>query len=243
MAESPPSTPLLEIEGLRVRYGQVPVVHGLDLVVPEGSIIGLIGPNGAGKSSTLLSIMGVVRSWEGEIRLRGRSLRGRRTENIARSGIALVPEGRHVFADLTVAENLTLGLTARRARDGTGADRERIEALFPVVAEHRDRPAGALSGGQQQQLVIARALLASPDLLMLDEPSLGLAPAVVDDLFATLERIRHDGVTVLIVEQRAQITVGMADRTYVLSSGEFKGILTPADAGDTERMVAAYFGS
>ncbi|MGH2873470.1 MAG: ABC transporter ATP-binding protein [Solirubrobacteraceae bacterium] len=243
MAEPPASVALLEIQALRVRYGPVPVVHGLDLVVPEGSIIGLIGPNGAGKSTTLLSIMGAVRSWDGDIRLRGRSLRGRRTEEIARSGIALVPEGRHVFADLTVGENLSLGLTARRGRAGADEDRERIEALFPVVAEHRDRPAGALSGGQQQQLVIARALLASPDLLMLDEPSLGLAPAVVDDLFATLERIRLDGVTVLIVEQRAQITVGMADRTYVLSSGELRGTLTPADAGDTERMVAAYFGS
>lgn len=243
MTEPAPTPALLEIEALSVSYGPVPAIHRLDLVVPEGAIVGLIGPNGAGKSTTLLSVMGAVRSWRGDIRLRGRSLRGRRIEDIARSGIALVPEGRHVFADLTVAENLSLGLTARRGRTGADADRERIETLFPVVAEHRHRTAGALSGGQQQQLVIARALLASPDLLMLDEPSLGLAPAVVDDLFAALERIRQDGVTVLIVEQRAQITVGMADRTYVLSNGELKGILTPSDADDTERMVAAYFGS
>jgi branched-chain amino acid transport system ATP-binding protein len=185
----------------------------------------------------------VVRSSAGEIRLRGRSIRGLRPEQIARSGIALVPEGRRIFAELTVEENLRLGLSARSSRAGTTEALEEVYTLFPIMRESRRRSAGVLSGGQQQQLAIARALVAGPEVLLLDEPSLGLSPTVVDTVFQVLQAIRERGVTVLLVEQRAQRTVAFADRTHVLSNGELRMTLTPADSDDTGRMVAAYFGS
>ena len=235
--------PLLEIRGLELRYAGVPAVRGLDFRVGRGEVVGLVGPNGAGKTSTLLAIMGVVAPHKGEILHAGRSLAGLPTDAIVRSGVALVPEGRHIFPELTVDENLRLGLVGRRSRDRADEDIARVAELFPVVREDRDRPAGLLSGGQQQQLAIARALVAQPDLLLLDEPSLGLAPAVVDDVFDALAEIRESGVTILLVEQRAQFAVGFADRTHVLANGELRLTLTPADAQDTARITAAYFGS
>ncbi len=234
---------MLEVEGLEVRYGAVPAVRDLSLEVHEGEIVGLIGPNGAGKSTTLHAIMGLVPPRRGDVRLRGRSLRGRPPERVARAGIALVPEGRRIFAGLTVEENLRLGLAGRRERAGAERDLAAVYELFPVVREFRRRPAGALSGGQQQQLAIASALVARPDVLLLDEPSLGLAPRIVDVVFDALDEIRRRGVTVLLVEQRAQRTVAFADRTYLISNGEIRLALTPADAGDTDRMVAAYFAA
>jgi branched-chain amino acid transport system ATP-binding protein len=235
-------TAALEIEGLEVRYGGIPAVRGLSLRLDEGEIVGLIGPNGAGKSTTLHAIMGLVPTHAGRILLRGTSLTGRTPEDVARSGIALVPEGRRIYASLTVEENLRLGLAARRARDGVEEDLGWVRELFPVVADFAGRQAGALSGGQQQQLAIARALVARPDVLLLDEPSLGLAPQLVDTVFHALASIRERGVTVLLVEQRAQRTVAFADRSYVLANGELTTTLGPQDAGDTERLVAAYFG-
>ena len=234
---------MLEVRDLELRYGSVPAVRGLSFDVGRGEVVGLVGPNGAGKTSTLLAIMGVVPPYRGEILLGGRSLGGRKTEAIVRAGVALVPEGRQIFPELSVEENLRLGLVGRRSRDGAAEDLERVSDLFPVLREARDRPAGVLSGGQQQQLAIARALVARPDLLLLDEPSRGLAPAVVDAVFDALAEIRGSGVTILLVEQRAQFAVGFADRTHVLSNGELRLTLTPADAGDTERMAAAYFGA
>jgi branched-chain amino acid transport system ATP-binding protein len=231
---------VLEVDRLEVRYGGVPAVRELTLKVESGEIVGLIGPNGAGKSTTLLSIMGVVPAAGGDVRLHGRSIRGRAPEEVARSGIAFVPEGRHVFPGLTVDENLRLGLAGRRGRAGVAGDFARIYELFPAVAESRRRPAGLLSGGQQQQLAIARALVARPDVLLLDEPSLGLAPTVVEDVFRTLGEVREQGVTILLVEQRAQVTVGFADRTHVLANGRIRLDLTPADAHDTERLAKAY---
>jgi branched-chain amino acid transport system ATP-binding protein len=232
-------TALLELEALDVRYGRVTAVRGLDLEVEAGEIVGLIGPNGAGKSTTLHAITGLIPSASGDVRLAGRSLRGRRPEAIARSGIALVPEGRRIFGDFSVEENLRLGLAARRG-NGAAAALEGVYELFPVLAEMRRRHAGALSGGQQQQLAIGRALVAGPDVLLLDEPSLGLAPTIVELVFDALAAIRERGVTVLLVEQRAQRTVAFADRTYVLGNGELRMTLTPADADDTGRMIAAY---
>ncbi len=229
---------MLELDAIDVRYGSVPAVRGLSLRVGRGELVGLIGPNGAGKSTTLHAIMGVVPAAAGDIRFAGQSLRGRAPETIARAGIALVPEGRRIFGELTVEENLRLGLSARRKN---GA--EPLAAaydLFPMLAETRARPAGALSGGQQQQLAIGRALVAAPEVLLLDEPSLGLAPTMVDAVFAALTAIRDRGVTILLVEQRAQRTVALADRTHVLANGELRLTLTPADAGDTEKMIAAY---
>jgi branched-chain amino acid transport system ATP-binding protein len=234
---------MLEIRDLELRYGGVPAVRGLSLRLERGAVVGLVGPNGAGKTSTLLAIMGVVQPHRGEILHAGRRLAGLRTDAIVRSGVALVPEGRQIFPELTVEENLRLGLVGRRVRDGAEDDLARVAALFPVVAGDRHRPAGVLSGGQQQQLAIARALVARPDLLLLDEPSLGLAPAVVDDVFAALAEIRESGVTILLVEQRAQFAVGFADRTHVLANGELRLTLTPADADDTARITDAYFGS
>jgi branched-chain amino acid transport system ATP-binding protein len=234
---------MLEIRGLEVRYAGVPAVRALDLDVGRGEVVGLVGPNGAGKSSTLLAIMGMVAPHRGEILLAGRPLAGRKTEAIVRAGVALVPERRHIFPELTVDENLRLGLVGRRSREGADEDLDRVAALFPVVRDARHRAAGVLSGGQQQQLAIARALVARPDLLLLDEPSLGLAPAVVDGVFDALAEIRAAGVTILLVEQRAQFAVGFADRTHVLANGELRLTLTPADADDTERITAAYFGA
>ena len=234
--------PMLELSGLEVRYGTVPAVRGLDLSVGRGEIVGLIGPNGAGKSTTLHAIMGAVRPSAGDIRLSGSSIRGRPPEQVVRAGIALVPEGRRIFSELTVEENLRLGLSGRRSKVGAAEAVERVFELFPVVRESRRRQAGLLSGGQQQQLAIGRALVAEPDVLLLDEPSLGLAPTVVNAVFEALEAIRTRGVTILLVEQRAQRTVAVADRTYVISNGELRMTLGPEDAGDTSRMVEAYFG-
>jgi branched-chain amino acid transport system ATP-binding protein len=234
------SEPALALRALEVAYAGVPAVRGIDLDVGEGEIVGLVGPNGAGKSSTLHAVMGVVGIAGGDVRLRGRSLRGLAPEQMARLGVALVPEGRHVYASLTVAENLRLGYAGRRGREGLAEDRAWVEELFPVVKEFAQRSAGALSGGQQQQLAIARALVARPDVLLLDEPSLGLAPTVVERLFETLGEIRERGVSILLVEQRAQLTIAFADRTHVIASGKLRLTLGPHEAGDTERLTAAY---
>lgn len=234
---------MLEIRDLEVRYGAVPALRGVSIDVGERELVGLIGPNGAGKSTTLLTVMGATSVRRGEVLLGGRSIAGRRTEDIARSGVALVPEGRQIFAHLTVEENMRLGLVGRRERNGVRGDLDWIHELFPVVREFRDRQAGALSGGQQQQLAIARGLLADPELLLLDEPSLGLAPSVVADLWGALGEIRRRGVTILLVEQRAQITVELADRTYVMHNGAIRTTLAPDDAGDTERITEAYLGA
>jgi branched-chain amino acid transport system ATP-binding protein len=233
-------TPALEIVGLEVRYAGVRAVRGIDLDVGRGEIVGLVGPNGAGKSSTLHAVMGVVPVASGDVRLNTRSLRGLSPERVARLGVALVPEGRHVYASLTVDENLRLGLAGRRGRGGLADDIAWVEELFPVVRDFAHRSAGALSGGQQQQLAIARALVARPDVFLLDEPSLGLAPTVVERLFATLGEIRERGVSILLVEQRAQLTIAFADRTHVLANGRLRLTLGPHDAGDTERLTAAY---
>ena len=230
----------LELVDLEVAYGGVAAVRGLSLTVEPGEIVGLIGPNGAGKSTTLHAIMGLLPARAGEIRLGDRSLRRRSPESIARSGVALVPEGRRLFAELSVEENLRLGLAARARSEGVAEDLAEIFELFPVCEEFRHRHAGALSGGQQQQVAIARALVAKPSILLLDEPSLGLAPTIVDLVFSTLRTIAERGIGVLLVEQRAQRTVALAARTHVLANGELRLTLTPDDAADTDRMVAAY---
>jgi len=231
---------LLAVRGLEVAYGGVTAVRGLSFELAPGEIVGLIGPNGAGKSTTLHAIMGLVPSRAGDVVLGEKSLRGRTPEAIARSGVALVPEGRRLFAELTVEENLRLGLAARSGSAGVDEDLAEIYELFPVCEEFRDRHSGALSGGQQQQLAIARAMISRPSFLLLDEPSLGLAPTIVDRVFASLQTIAERGIGVLLVEQRAQRTVALAARTHVLANGELRLTLTPDDAADTERMIAAY---
>ena len=234
------SAPALELAGVEVAYGGVDAVRGVSLTVGSGEIVGLIGPNGAGTSTTLHAIMGLVPARAGTIALEGRSLEGRAPESIARAGVALVPEGRRLFGELTVEENLRLGLAA--SPDGAGDDGAMADVLelFPVLEEFRRRSAGVLSGGPQPPLAIARALVARPSVLLLDEPSLGLAPAIVDLVFSTLGTIRDRGLAILLVEQRAQRTVALADRTHVLANGELRLTLGAGDAADTERLVAAY---
>jgi branched-chain amino acid transport system ATP-binding protein len=232
---------LLELEELDVAYNGVPAVRCLSLSVGRGEIVGLIGPNGAGKSTTLHAIMGLVRPAAGDIRLSGRSIRGLAPERIARSGIALVPEGRRIYPNLSVDENLKLGLAARRGAGGSDVI-ESLRELFPILDRYRKHAGGVLSGGEQQQLAIARALAAEPDLVLLDEPSLGLAPTVIDAVFERLAEVRERGVTTLLVEQRAQRTVAFADRTYALANGELRATFSPADAASTDKLVAAYFG-
>jgi branched-chain amino acid transport system ATP-binding protein len=233
--------PALAVEGLEVEHGAVHAVRGFSLEVERGEIVGLIGPNGAGKSSTLHAIMGLVRPVAGDVRLDGESIVGRPPEEVARRGVALVPEGRRIFAELSVDENLRLGLAGRGARGAVGVDLRRVYELFPIVEEFRRRQAGALSGGQQQQLAIARALVSDPQVLLLDEPSLGLAPRMVDVVFEALQEIRDRGIAVLLVEQRAQRTIALANRSYVLSKGRLRLTLGPEAAEDTETIVSAYF--
>jgi len=237
-----PDAAALELDELEVRYGSVSAVRDLNLRVGKAEIVGLIGPNGAGKSTTLHAIMGLLPAHRGEIRLHGKTLRRRSAESIARAGIALVPEGRRIFGDFTVEENLRLGLAARR-RVYIGDALAPAFELFPILEEFRRRPAGALSGGQQQQLAIGRALVARPDILLLDEPSLGLAPLAVDGIFKAFTEIRELGTTILLVEQRAQRTVALANRTHVLVGGELRMTLGPADAENTQKIIAAYLAS
>jgi branched-chain amino acid transport system ATP-binding protein len=238
MAEAP----ALELDGLEVRYGGVSAVRDLSLQVGRTEIVGLIGPNGAGKSTTLHAIMGLLPAYRGEVRLQGEPLRRRSAESIARAGVALVPEGRRIFGDFTVEENLRLGLAARR-RAYIGDALAPAFELFPILHEFRRRQAGALSGGQQQQLAIGRALVSRPEVLLLDEPSLGLAPLAVNGIFEAFTAIRDLGTTILLVEQRAQRTVALADRTHVLVGGELRMTLGPTDADDTDKIIAAYLAS
>ncbi len=206
-----------------------------------GEVVGLIGPNGAGKTTTLFAIMGVLESSAGEISFEGSPINHLPPERVSRLGLAMVPEGRRIFGDFTVDENVRLGMMGKRR--STAEDLDWVYSLFPVVKEFSTRTAGQLSGGQQQQLAIARALVSRPKLLLLDEPTLGLAPVIVDSLFAALAQVRERGVSILLVEQRAQLAVEFADRTIVMRDGEQVASLEPADAADPEHLTNAYFGS
>jgi branched-chain amino acid transport system ATP-binding protein len=233
--------PLLELTDVHARYGQVRAVHGISLTVNEGEVVALLGANGAGKTTTLRAISGVV-TREGTLLFEGKPL-PRRAEGTARRGITHVPEGRGILAELSVWENLKMGAYLRRDRKAIAQDLDEVTGDLPWLRDRRDQQAGTLSGGEQQMLALARARLSRPRLLLLDEPSLGLAPQLVGVVFDVLAQIRERGVTVLLVEQRAQRTVAFADRTYVLSNGELVTTFMPSDADDTERLIAAYFGS
>lgn len=210
---------LFSISDLTVRYGRTAALRNVDLTVDEGEIVGLLGPNGAGKSTTLNAITGVVAPAGGTIDLAGSSLLHRAPEAIVGFGVALVPEGRRIFGSLSVVENLELGATVRSPGGEVDADIEREMERFPVLRRYRDSQAGKLSGGEQQMLAISRALMSRPRLLLLDEPSLGLAPQAVSTVFDAIAALRDEGTTVLLVEQNAKRTVRLADRTYVLSNG------------------------
>jgi branched-chain amino acid transport system ATP-binding protein len=210
---------MLQIDGLVVNYGSVSAVKGITLRVEEGEVVGVVGPNGAGKTTTLNAIAGVVRPAGGDIVFEGGSIVGEAPERLVRRGIALVPEGRRIFGTLTVAENLQLGTTSRSDRATIGEDMERIFDRFPVLKRYLKTHADRLSGGEQQQLAIARALIGKPRLILLDEPSLGLAPFMIDLVFETLGELKAEGRTIILVEQAAARTVAFADRSYVLNTG------------------------
>jgi len=232
---------MLHVRNVTVRFGRAEAVEDLTLDVGEGEIVGLVGPNGAGKSTTLAAILGLVPIATGRITYFGTPLVGLATEQIARRGIALVLEGRHIFSTLTVGENLLLGKTANRDRSRADAALQRVLASFSVLQKTFGLPAGALSGGEQQQLAIARALVAEPRLLLLDEPSLGLAPQLVDIVFDAVAEIRREGTTVLLVEQNVKRTVELADRTYVLRSGRIALSGTKAELSGSA-LDAAFLG-
>ncbi len=234
--------PLLEVQRLAVRYGSVTALAGVSLHVGEGEAVAIVGPNGAGKSSLLAAIAGIVRPREGTVRFRGQDILGQPLERTVRRGIALVPEGRHVLGGLTVMENLRLGATIRTDAAAVAREIAAFTALFPILAERRDEPAGRLSGGEQQMLVIARALLSSPSLLMLDEPSLGLAPKVTDQVYELLRGVRARGLAVLVVEQSADRALAFAGRAYVLNAGRVRLTGDSAALRDLPDFEAAYFG-
>jgi branched-chain amino acid transport system ATP-binding protein len=234
--------PLLGVSGLVVRYGAITAVRRLNLEVAEGETVGIVGPNGAGKTSLLSAIAGIMPPLAGSVVFAGAPLSGIVLEDVVGRGIALVPEGRHIFAALTVRENLLLGATVRRDAQAVRNDIERAYAMFPILAERRQQPAGQLSGGEQQQLAIARALLSRPRLLMLDEPSLGLAPKIVDQIYALLHTIKGEGVTILLVEQNAERVCAVSDRVYVMSGGAFALSGNARDIANDPRFDAAYFG-
>jgi branched-chain amino acid transport system ATP-binding protein len=236
------SVPLLEVSGLMVRYGAVTAVRGVDLRVNEGEIVSIVGPNGAGKTSLISAVAGIVAPAAGSIVFAGKSLVGIALEDVVARGLALVPEGRHIFGSLTVMENLMLGATVRTDADNVRADIDRSLATFPILGERRRQPAGQLSGGEQQQLAIARALLSRPRLLMLDEPSLGLAPTVVDQVYTLLKSVRDRGVTILLIEQNAERVFGVSDQVHVMSGGEFGLSGSAAEIKSDRRFDAAYFG-
>lgn len=210
---------MLELRDVKVAYGGVEVVHGVDLSLAGGEVVGMIGPNGAGKSSVLRAVCGLVRPSSGEVLFEGRVLNGMAPEQIARLGLALVPEGRHVFKTLTVAENLQLG--GRSNGEGAAAMEQTLER-FPILRARAGEHADRLSGGEQQQLAIARALLGRPRLLVLDEPSLGLAPKTIDLIYELLEGLREEGTTMLLVEQNAARTIDFCDRCLVLGGGRVR---------------------
>jgi branched-chain amino acid transport system ATP-binding protein len=233
---------VLVVRDLHVHYGRTAALRGISLEVGAKEIVGLIGPNGAGKSTTLGAITGTVPVTEGRIELESRSIVGQPPERIVRSGVALVPEGRHIFGSLTVQENLRLGATVHGDRSAIEREIERVVQQFPVLGTYYASSAGRLSGGEQQQLAIARALLSRPRLLLLDEPSLGLAPLVVERVFDTLAELHADGVTILLVEQVARRTVRFADRTYILRNGTIALAGTREELLETADLEAAYLG-
>jgi branched-chain amino acid transport system ATP-binding protein len=233
---------MLKVEHLEVRYGRLAAVRDVSFEVGKGEFVGLIGPNGAGKSSTLAAITGLVSPSAGSVTFDGESLLGCSPEQIVGRGVSLIPEGRQIFGTLTVAENLSLGSTARRDRSTLAEDLERELERFPILRTYFDTPAGRLSGGEQQQLAIARALLGQPRMLLLDEPSLGLAPLMIDAVFEVLTRLRDEGVTIVLVEQNAARTIEVADRCYVLRSGEVALTGSSDEILATADVAAAYLG-
>lgn len=233
---------MLELNDVHAYYGKIHALKGISITVDKGEIVTLIGANGAGKSTTLRTISGLLPPQEGTIQYEGDDLTKYKAHDIVYKGIAMVPEGRGVFSRLTVAENLDMGAYTRKDKEAINSDLERVYDLFPRLKERRTQVSGTLSGGEQQMLATARALMASPRLLLMDEPSMGLAPVLVEDIFETVLAINEEGTTILLVEQNAQMALSVANRGYVLQSGE---IVLQDDADslrENEMVQKAYLG-
>jgi branched-chain amino acid transport system ATP-binding protein len=234
---------MIEVHGIHVRYGELVALRDVSLTVAEGEIVCIIGPNGAGKSTTLAAIAGGVAPYQGSISIEGRSVVGMRPENIARLGLSLVPEGRHIFGTLTVEENLQIGGYVRGDRAAAKAGQQRLLELFPRLAERLRYPAGRLSGGEQQMLAVARAVMTKPRVLLIDEPSLGLAPRIIDQIYEILLDLRRrENLTLLINEQSSRRILKHADRIYVLRGGRIQLEGRAADLQDGVALQHAYFG-
>lgn len=232
----------LEIRDLHVSYGGIRALKGIDLTVEEGQIVTLIGANGAGKSTTLRAISGLQKPQSGSILYGGEELVGLPAKEIVRRGIIHVPEGRRVFPDMTVAENLKIGAFLRKDKDGIASDMDYVYSLFPRLKERSWQPAGTLSGGEQQMLAVGRALMSRPKVLMMDEPSLGLAPLIVKDIFSIIRRVNADGITVLLIEQNANAALRIADYGYVLETGVIALTGTGEELLRNESVHEAYLG-
>lgn len=231
---------MLSLEDVTVTYGKTRGLEGLSMRIQQGEVVALVGANGAGKTTTLSAISGVVKTAAGSISYHGQSLRGKRPEEIVRLGVAHVPQGRRIFETLTVYENLLVGTSVQPK--SAGSEITRVTERFPVLGRYLHSSAAKLSGGEQQQLAIARGLLSKPELLMLDEPSLGLAPRMIDEVFNVLAELRDEGVTILLVEQFAERAVAFADRAYVLRVGRLAAEGTADEIGSREGLAVAYLG-
>ena len=233
---------LLKVTNLSARYGQLTVVHGTSFQVPDGAVTCLVGANGAGKSTTLRALVGQHRSFTGQVSFAGEDIQGLRAHQIARRRIALVPEGRRVFASLPTIQNLYMGGYAVRGGWKRSEDLDKVFSVFPELAAVRDRPAGLLSGGQQQMLAIGRALMSRPRLLILDEPSMGLAPLLVDRIFDALTELKQAGATILLAEQNARVALRLSDWAYILELGHVVEHGRAAELGASARMEEIYLG-
>ncbi|WP_324751752.1 ABC transporter ATP-binding protein [Roseovarius sp. Pro17] len=234
---------MIDVKDLHVRYGAVHAVRGVSFSVADGELVTLLGANGAGKSSSILCVAGAIKAAGGSVTLDGKDMTSASPEAMCRAGVATVPETRDVFPDLTVDQNLTLGAYVRRsARKAVAEDRARMFEMFPRLAERREQAAGTLSGGEQQMLVVARALMSRPRVLLLDEPSLGLAPAIVDQIFEMIAELKAQKLTILLVEQNARKALQVADRAYVLRLGEIAGSGTAQEIASSTDLDALYLG-
>ena len=233
---------LLELDNVKTYYGNIRALKGISIQVAEGEIVCLIGGNGAGKSTTLMTISGVLTPVDGDVRYQGQSIVSVRPDNIVQMGICQVPEGRMIFPLLTVMENLDLGAYLRKDKNGIKEDFEKVFALFPVLRDRSNQAGGTLSGGEQQMLAIGRALMARPKLLLLDEPSLGLAPILVDTIFEIIREINKQGTTILLVEQNAQLALQFSHRGYVIETGEIALADTSAELLNNDQVKKAYLG-
>ncbi|MEK4094307.1 ABC transporter ATP-binding protein [Viridibacillus sp. FSL H8-0110] len=233
---------MLKVNDINVYYGNIQALKGVSLEVNEGEIVTLIGANGAGKSTLLKTLSGLLKPKQGTIEYLGSSIAGKQAQSIVKSGISHVPEGRRVFANMTVEENLELGAYLRKDKGGIAKDLQRVFELFPRLLERRKQQSGTLSGGEQQMLAMGRAIMAKPKLLLLDEPSMGLAPLMVKTIFSIVKEINKEGTTILLVEQNAHMALSVADRAYVIETGRVVLSGTAKELKETEQVKAAYLG-